>query len=343
MDEVERRHLERTLAGAEAALARFATVTQKKSRWRIAATLCTQGVTLVQLGRLEEGLAVCTEVVARYGPVTGEPPIQALVAAALRYRRAALGGLGRQVDEVGACDEMLARFGEATDPVLRDEAAAALVDKGDLLAASGREADAVASWRQSLRRYAAAADPTPELGAALRRARARLSAVPVVLRPSEPGEEEAVGGLILRAFDEFRPLVSAGFWERFAAGALEQARDPGRTELVVAEQAGSLVGTVTFCPAGGTYGGRSWPAAWSAIRLLAVDPDGRGLGVGRRLAAWCVTRARELGDEAIGLHTSPFMEAARGIYDRLGFVRFPALDVTPEGAPPALAYRLMLR
>ena len=343
MDEVERRHLERTLASAEGALARFATVTQKKSRWRIAATLCTQGVTLVQLGRHEEGLAVCSEVVARYGPLTDEPPIRALVAAALRSRRAALAGLGRRSDELAACDEMLARFGEATDPVLRDEAAAALVDKGDLLAASGREADAVASWRQSLRRYGAAADPTPELDAVLRRARGRLAAVDVVLRPCEPGEEEAVGGLILRAFDEFRPRVSAEFWGRFTAGALGQARDPGRTELIVAEQAGALLGAVTFCPAGGSYGGDSWPVAWSAIRLLGVDPDGRGLGVGRRLAAWCVARARERRDEAIGLHTSAFMEAARRIYEALGFERFPDLDVTPEAAPPALAYRLLLR
>ncbi|HEU5002158.1 MAG TPA: GNAT family N-acetyltransferase [Actinomycetota bacterium] len=341
MDEVERRHLERTLAGAEAALVRFGTVTQHKSRWRIAATLCTKGVTLVQLGRYEEGLAVCSEVLARYG-TADEAPTRALLAGALRYRRAALAGLGRTEDEVAACDETVARFGEATDPILRDQAAAALVDKGDLLAAAGQEAGAATAWRQALQRYRSAGDATPELGPALEHARRRLAALPVDLRPCRPDDEEAAAALIIRAFEEFRPEISQQFWERFVAGAHQQATRPRGTELVVAEQAGTLLGAVTYCPAGGRYGGASWPAVWSAIRLLGVDPSARGLGVGRLLAAWCVARARELGDEAIGLHTSGFMIPARRIYEALGFERWPDLDVTPEGAPPALAYRLLL-
>lgn len=344
VDELQRRHLERTLAGAEAALERFGTVTHRKSRWRIAATLCTKGVTLVQLGRYAEGLAVCDEVLARYG-AAGEAPMRALVAGALRHRRAALAGLGRTEDELAACDEAVARFEDDPDPVLRAEAASALVDRGDLLARLGQEPAACAAWRRAwaYRGGTAGTDEVPDDIALIRhRARQRLAGVPVTLRPGVSADAEAVGALILEAYQEFRALVTEQFWEGFAADAVDRGRRPDTSELVVAEQAGTLLGTATYYAADGSYGGPPWPPDCSGIRLLAVSPQGRGLGVGRLLASWCVGRARELGSAAIGLHTAPFMTAAQGIYEGLGFERVPELDIVLDGGPQALAYRLAL-
>jgi ribosomal protein S18 acetylase RimI-like enzyme len=85
-----------------------------------------------------------------------------------------------------------------------------------------------------------------------------------------------------------------------------------------------------------------WPLAWPVIRLLAVDPPTRRHGIGMLLAAACVDRARTMGVPTLGLHTAPFMVAARELYEGLGFERVSDFDVEEPGSPPALAYRLEL-
>ena len=55
------------------------------------------------------------------------------------------------------------------------------------------------------------------------------------------------------------------------------------------------------------------------IRLLLVDPKGRGLGLGARLADECVRFARAAGYKKITLWTHSNLKAARHIYQKAGF------------------------
>jgi ribosomal protein S18 acetylase RimI-like enzyme len=114
-------------------------------------------------------------------------------------------------------------------------------------------------------------------------------------------------------------------------------------QQVVAERAGRVLGSVLLFPSSAAaYGEISLRAPWPELRLLAVRPEARGLGVGKLLVHECMRRAKVAGAEAIGLHSSHSMREAIRLYEQLGFTRDPAHDMRVDGAENIDAYRLSL-
>ena len=65
---------------------------------------------------------------------------------------------------------------------------------------------------------------------------------------------------------------------------------------------------------------------WSYIRFVSVDPDFGGQGIGRKLTAMCIDKAKENGEKTVALHTSEIMNNARHIYESLGFEMLKEID-----------------
>lgn len=133
----------------------------------------------------------------------------------------------------------------------------------------------------------------------------------VRLRRHRPGDMGWVvqrhGELYWKEFgydERFEALVAgivAGFIEHY---------DARRERCWIAERAGLRLGAVFLV--------KQSPRV-AKLRLLIVEPEARGTGLGRRLVEACVGFARAAGYRKLVLWTQRELTAARAIYEKLGF------------------------
>jgi ribosomal protein S18 acetylase RimI-like enzyme len=159
----------------------------------------------------------------------------------------------------------------------------------------------------------------------------------VTVRPAREDELDAAGAAVLAAYEAdglHHPTYSPTI-----ADARARAQD---AEVAVAvDDAGRVLGSVTFALAGGPWAQLAGPGE-AEFRMLGVLPDARGQGVGALLTEWCVRRAVELGRHRLVLSSSSLMVAAHRLYRRRGFVRRPELDWSPDAGVSLLGFSLDL-
>lgn len=135
--------------------------------------------------------------------------------------------------------------------------------------------------------------------------------VPYIIRPHQPGDMGWIvyrhGALYSQEYGwdaQFEALVAeivAKFLRHY---------DPKREHCWVAERNGEIVGSVFLCKRSKSVG---------QLRLLLVEPNARGMGIGARLVAECSRFARQAGYKKITLWTNNVLHAARHIYQNAGF------------------------
>jgi DNA-binding MarR family transcriptional regulator/GNAT superfamily N-acetyltransferase len=86
--------------------------------------------------------------------------------------------------------------------------------------------------------------------------------------------------------------------------------DPEAERAWVAEAEHKVVGSVFLVRASATL---------ARLRLLYIEPEVRGLGIGRRLVRECIDFARARGYRKLSLWTNDVLSSARRIYEAAGF------------------------
>lgn len=141
---------------------------------------------------------------------------------------------------------------------------------------------------------------------------AQPAPAPYIIRPPRPGD---IGWVVSRHGALY--AEEYGWDETFEgfvaeiAGAFVKEHDARRERCWIAERAGAVVGAVFLV--------RGPDKETAKLRMLYVEPDARGLGIGRRLVEECRVFARSAGYAHILLWTNSILTSARRIYEAAGY------------------------
>jgi GNAT superfamily N-acetyltransferase len=153
---------------------------------------------------------------------------------------------------------------------------------------------------------------------------------------------EAIKQLSLLAYLQFENILSE---ENILAWKENLSKNKtyedlfARSYCVVCEEDNSIVGSAFLVPSGNPF--KWFEKEWAYIRLVAVQPEKAGQGIGKMLTKYCLQKAKENDEAIIALHTSEFQDAARHIYEGLGFKKIR--DLEPSFGKQIYLYTLNLK
>lgn len=148
--------------------------------------------------------------------------------------------------------------------------------------------------------------------------------------------------LLPAAYQDYQSAIGDEHWNRMKRNLANHDQIAKLMDVAIGfrcQSQNQLVGIIFLIPSGNPT--QIFPADWSYIRLLGVDPTYRGLGIGKKLTQLCIEQAQQMGEQAIALHTSEFMNPARTMYERLGFR--PVKEIAPMYNKRYWLYRLNLK
>jgi len=147
-----------------------------------------------------------------------------------------------------------------------------------------------------------------------------------IIRPAKPHDLAGIVGIEEISFD------NAG--ERFDAGKVKFLLQSRRTESLVAEDDGKILGWAV---------GFTWPRGkihWGRVFALAIHPEARGRKLGGRLLHELIQQLRRRGATEIFLEVRQDNHPAIALYRRCGFAHRATLQ--NFYAPGVHAWRMSL-
>jgi GNAT superfamily N-acetyltransferase len=167
------------------------------------------------------------------------------------------------------------------------------------------------------------------------------------VRNAKPEEFIEAGKLMVKAYSQLEGFPSKSEQPAYY-DMLEKVGEftkKENTELLVAiSPENKVVGAVVYFSDLKNYGSGGTIAEIknsSGFRLLAVDPEERGKGIGKLLCKECMARTKKNNHNHLFIHSTESMKIARAMYEKLGFLRFKEIDFV-QGGLPVFGFKLTL-
>ncbi len=168
-----------------------------------------------------------------------------------------------------------------------------------------------------------------------------------IVREAHSDEFVNIGELMIMVYSQLEgfpgPEESPEYYKKLkSVGKLTE--DSKVKLLVAASSSGSIGGAVVYFGDMAYYGSdgiATQEKNAAGFRLLAVDPNTRGKGIGKLLTKACIDLAKFEKQEQIVIHSTNAMQIAWSMYEKIGFKRSEDLDFK-KGNLTVYGFRLLL-
>lgn len=150
---------------------------------------------------------------------------------------------------------------------------------------------------------------------------------PIHITEGKQTEKDTIRKLLMESYLQYEADFASERWERYYEELKTAVDNEYIDQLLVAKSKDTMLGTVQLFP-NATVAYEEAPLIMNhpIIRFLAVHPDGRGLGIARKLLDYSTAYARSKDAAIISLHTTDIMKDAVKLYEKYGFQRNQAYD-----------------
>lgn len=152
------------------------------------------------------------------------------------------------------------------------------------------------------------------------------------IRNAHPSEFEKIGQLVSTVYSQLPDFPK----EDELPAYYEQLRNIGQMTtnpaihlFAAVDDNNNILGVVVYFDDMQYYGSKGVASSVknaAGFRFLAVDPEARGLGIGKALSVYCIERAKNTGQEKLIIHSTRAMAVAWEMYLKIGFKRAKYLD-----------------
>lgn len=156
------------------------------------------------------------------------------------------------------------------------------------------------------------------------------------IRNANPNEFEAIGQLLVAVYSQlygFPSIQEQPNYYKILENIGDITQKPQTDILVAVSTVGEIAGAVVYFNDMAQYGSGGTATQEknaSGFRLLAVNPDLRGSGIGKMLTHTCIEKTKTSGNTQLIIHSTNAMQIAWKMYEKLGFKRSEDLDFMQE-------------
>ncbi len=167
------------------------------------------------------------------------------------------------------------------------------------------------------------------------------------IRNAKPEEFKAAGQLMIQVYSQLESFPKPSeqpMYYKMLENVGELTNKPTVELLIAISPEDKIDGAVVYFGDMQHYGSGGTATKEknaAGFRLLAVNPDARGLGLGKLLTLKCIEKAKEMKLGQVVIHTTKAMQTAWSMYEKIGFKRSEDLDFM-QGELPVYGFRLKL-